>query len=96
MNDSMVEWRKLDTFNMIFIEIRLRVKKNKNAVCDMYHLTEVELDPLLLLLFDQLEKSLGAKVKAMGKTIKSSVVKSVNTQHEHFKNNCDLQDSGRI
>ncbi len=59
----------------------------------MHHLAEVELDPLFLLLFDQLERTLRSKVKAMGKRIRSSVVKSLNTQERHLKRNCEIQDS---
>ncbi len=56
----------------------------------MDHLAEVELDPSFLLLFDQLGKSLRSKVKAMGKRIRSSVVKSVNTLEKHLRRNSGL------
>ena len=61
-------------------------KKNRLKVKQIMMLRysgEVELDPSLLLLFDQLGKSLRAKVKAMGKRMGSS--ESVDTQDWHLK-----------
>lgn len=60
-------------------------KSNKRkAECHMHLVAEGELDPSFLLLFDQLGKSPRSKVKAIGKRIRSSVVKSINTQ-ERFR-----------
>lgn len=41
--------------------------------CHMHHLARVELDLLFILLLDQLEKSRGSEVKAMGNRTRSSV-----------------------